>query len=64
MGFEAVSRKQPCEICGKADWCSRSDDGKFHLCRRENNGEGIRKVDKAGCEYWIHVEEDEDASIL
>jgi hypothetical protein len=54
--FKAVTQKNPCAICGKPSWCSRTADGKTLLCRRVSLG-GIRKVDKSGCEYFLHFTE-------
>lgn len=31
--FRPVTRAKPCAICGKSDWCRRSDDG-CHECHR------------------------------
>ena len=47
-----VRRGDPCGICGKASWCSRSDDGAWALCRRVDGGE--HRVDRSGCDYWLH----------
>ena len=49
-----VHRSDPCEICGKGDWCSRSDDGAWALCRRVDAG-AERRLDRAGSEYWLHL---------
>ena len=49
-----VRRSDPCEICGRGDWCSRSDDGAWALCRRVDAG-GKRRLDRAGSEYWLHL---------
>ena len=46
--WQTVTKHDPCPICGKPDWCSRTADGKVVACRRVNNGEGIHKVDKQG----------------
>src|SRR5437870_13710040 len=48
-----VHRSDPCEICGKGDWCSRTIDRAWALCRRVNAG-GDRRLDRAGSEYWLH----------
>ncbi|MGH2721621.1 MAG: DUF3854 domain-containing protein, partial [Actinomycetota bacterium] len=48
-----VRRGEPCAICGKPDWCSRSDDGAWALCRRIDAG-GRGGVDRSGAEYWLH----------
>lgn len=43
-----VSREKPCPICGKPDWCLRSDDGTAAICGRV---ESPRRVGDAG---WMH----------
>lgn len=55
MNFESVSQSNPCHICGKSDWCSRTADGKYHICRRVHQDGGKRKVDSAGCEYFVYL---------
>lgn len=53
-GWRNVRRGDPCQICGKADWCSRSLDRSWAVCRRVDAG-GERRLDRAGCEYWLHA---------
>jgi uncharacterized protein DUF3854/uncharacterized protein DUF927 len=48
-----VRRGTPCPICGKATWCSTSDDGAWALCRRVDAG-GVHRVDRSGMDYWLH----------
>lgn len=57
--WQTVTKHDPCPICGKPDWCSRTADGKVVACRRVNNGEGIHKVDKNGDDYWLYIENGE-----
>lgn len=45
-----VSRRNPCPICGHADWCTVSNDGMMCVCRRV---ESDRQA-KSGM-GWIHV---------
>jgi hypothetical protein len=52
--WQAVSRREPCRICGKTDWCTTSLDGAWALCRRMDTGAGFHKVDKAGADYWLY----------
>jgi Domain of unknown function (DUF3854) len=52
--WRRVNRKQPCPICGKPDWCRISADGQWAICRRLDTGEGHRKVDKVGVDYWVY----------
>lgn len=49
-----VSHREPCPICAHPDWCSRSLDGVWAICRRVDIGEGIRRIDKTGGEYWLY----------
>ncbi len=51
--WHSATPDQPCPICGKPDWCSLSSDGTVALCRRVAEG-GVRRVDRAGVEYWVH----------
>jgi len=37
-GFARVSRKHPCEICGKPDWCVFTRDGEISICMRVSAG--------------------------
>ena len=52
--WKTVSEEQPCEICGKADWCSREEDGPGAICRREGREGGLRKTDQSGADYWLY----------
>ncbi len=37
-GYIRVSVKRPCLICGKPDWCSRTDDETISFCARVTTG--------------------------
>lgn len=37
-GFARVSRKSPCPICGKPDWCMIAKTGEFAICPRVPDG--------------------------
>lgn len=50
-----VSRAEPCRVCGKPDWCSRSSDGAA-MCRRPGDATQER-VDKNGASYWLYLPE-------
>jgi hypothetical protein len=52
--WHPVDRQEPCPICGKPDWCSRSRDGAWVACRRLDTGGGLQRVDKAGVDYWLY----------
>jgi hypothetical protein len=63
--WQRVNRKQFCPICGKPDWCRVSADGQWAICRRLDTGDGHRKVDKAGMEYWVyHLHHDQPSRPL
>jgi hypothetical protein len=47
-----VTRKEPCPICGRQDWCGRTADGKVVHCMRVES----RKAVASG--GWIHRLED------
>jgi hypothetical protein len=51
--WSTVTPHNPCPICGKPDWCSRSADD-WIACRRVNAGHGIHRLDKAGVDYWLY----------
>lgn len=36
--YQRVSRKRPCLICGKPDWCSRTPDDSISFCARVTTG--------------------------
>ncbi len=50
-GFSRVSKKHPCEICGKPDWCTEIDDGRLAYCMRQSFG-SIKQGRSGG---YIHV---------
>jgi hypothetical protein len=52
--WNRVSRSRRCPICGKADWCSVSADGRFVACRRVEQGAHKIKQDKDGAPYYLH----------
>ena len=53
MTWRQVSRRLPCEICGKPDWCTRSDDGAVHCMRCTDRPPG-----------WCRVKVLEDGSVI
>jgi hypothetical protein len=46
--------KEPCIICGKGDWCSRSTDGAWAICRRLQRDDAIVKHDRNGSEFFLY----------
>lgn len=49
-GIERVTRRQPCQICGKGDFCGRSKDGALALCMRTSDG----AIKQAPNGAWVH----------
>ena len=52
--WQKVTRKEPCPICGKPDWCSKSADGVWAVCRRLETDTGSHKTDAEGWDYWVY----------
>ncbi len=52
--WRETSEEFPCSVCGKAGWCSGSDDGVWAICRRKEDGTGEHKVDASGTDYWLY----------
>ena len=51
MAFLRASKKSPCPICGKADWCLVSSDGAAAICQRT---ESSRRIGDAGFLHRLH----------
>lgn len=47
-GWSRVDRDEPCDVCGKPDWCTRADDGSAACCMRV---ESERPLKNGG---WLH----------
>lgn len=52
--FHSASRREPCPICGKPDWCIISNDGHVAICNRIQSN---HRCDGGG---WLHVLEKGD----
>ena len=52
--WQLVTEESPCHVCGKSDWCSVSADGKKAICRRKDDGTGVRRTDKSGQDYLLY----------
>ena len=52
--WQNVSKSAPCSVCGKPDWCRRSQDKDVSDCYRECGPTGIQKHDKVGQTFWRH----------
>lgn len=53
-GFQRVTRQQPCLICAKPDWCSRTADWRFSICMRIRDG--AVKINQHGGAIFVHQE--------
>lgn len=54
--YKRVSRKQPCLICGRPDWCSRTTNDSISFCARVTAG-----ADRLSCkERWGFVYHDRE----
>lgn len=49
--MQRVSKKTPCPVCGKSDWCLYAEDGSAAICERIQ--EGSKK--RCGDAGWLHV---------
>ncbi len=50
-----VSRHEPCPVCGKADWCGYSGDGRFAVCMRVAEG-AVTRTRNGG---YLHILRDD-----
>lgn len=51
-GWENVSRRELCPVCGHDSWCSLAADRKTVVCRRIESDRAY--VDSGGTPYWVH----------
>jgi hypothetical protein len=58
-GFVRVSRRRPCAVCGKRDWCVFTRDEMISICMRVSNG-AIRMNSRGG---FIHAHYDRAPAI-
>ncbi|HEY7329310.1 MAG TPA: DUF3854 domain-containing protein [Gemmataceae bacterium] len=52
--WQRVSRKNPCPICHKPDWCAVSVDGQLVRCQRVEQGAIKTGSDKNGEAFYLH----------
>ena len=45
--MQRVSRKTPCPVCGKPDWCLVAEDGTAAICQRIKEG-SVKSCGNAG----------------
>src|SRR5438477_1429818 len=48
MNWTRVTRRNPCVICSKGDWCGVSEDGKYAVCMRIESDHPTRNGG------WLH----------
>jgi Domain of unknown function (DUF3854) len=54
--YKRATRREPCRICGKPDWCSRTADEKISFCARVTDG-ADRLSRKEGWGVFYHDRE-------
>ncbi len=52
--FCRVTKRRPCLICGKSDWCSYTCDERISICMRVTDG--ARKINGHGGAIHIHID--------
>jgi len=57
LEWRTATKKRPCYICGKPDWCSRNRSGDVAICRRPKGSSKTTKIDSSGAEYSVHRKE-------
>jgi len=55
-GFMRVTRRRPCRICGKPDWCTYTRDEEVSICARQTVG--ANKINAHGEGIFVHEERD------
>ena len=51
-GFSRVTRRRPCRICGKPDWCTYTRDEEVSICARQTAG--ANKINAHGEGIFVH----------
>lgn len=51
--WKRVSRREPCPVCGKPDYCGRTCDGEIVRCMRVESDKPA--TGKDGCMGWLHI---------
>jgi hypothetical protein len=49
-----ATRKHPCAICGRPDWCRYTEDGAVQDCYRQGDASAVERQDKSGSTFWRH----------
>jgi hypothetical protein len=53
-GWQEVSRRRPCAICGHTRWCGYTEDGVMHSCRHQMSHRAVERKDKNGATFWMY----------
>ena len=51
--MQRVSRKYPCPVCDKPDWCLVAKDGSAAICARISEG-SVKQYGDAGWLHFLH----------
>ena len=51
---QRVSGQRPCPVCGRADWCAFTSDGRFVLCHRLDGWNGTPAIRQTNA-GWLHA---------
>ncbi len=49
--LQTVTRKMPCLVCGKPDWCGITEDGSLAVCMRVSDG----SIRESGNNGFVHI---------
>lgn len=49
--MQRVTKRNPCPICGKPDWCLRAEDDSAAICQRISEG-SVKQCGEAG---YLHI---------
>ena len=60
--WRTVTSREPCQICGKPDWCAISQDGNWSICRRIETADAIHRTDSSGADFYLYGSGTSDSS--
>ncbi|MEP7342595.1 MAG: DUF3854 domain-containing protein [Acidobacteriota bacterium] len=52
-GYARVSKRRPCRVCGKPDWCIYTRDEQVTICMRVS--QGARRINRQGGAIFVHI---------
>jgi hypothetical protein len=53
-GWRNATPKHPCAICGRPDWCRRTEDDAVQDCYRQGDANAVERQDRNGSTFWRH----------